>query len=580
MGRKSINFNELINELEKPGTAGRCKKTTSIPASDETLLAWIEAVVEITHDSNLSDEALTQALPYLRKIGKFLSLTPSQSMLMSVFMDQCNDTRINLSDLGRHFGCRNIRMIRMTADITALAEKRYIRMARHDGDQSFRVPREVINAIKENRLPVPKTYGGLSLEEMFMEFNDIFEETEHHELSTDELMSTVQEILTSNPDTTLSVGIAKLDLRPIDKLVFLKMAQLLVDNNDNAVNFSDLEDLLDCRASKSCVKNMLNRGESSLFRLGLIENSESGGFGDRTSFRLTEKAKKELLGALYTPDKPEDLARGLTKHESLAEKKLFYNKEEEASVAQLKALLSQEQFVKITDRLSEKGLRKGFACLFYGSPGTGKTETVYQIAKATGRNIMQVNISQLKSCWVGESEKNVKAIFERYRSQVEKGDIAPILLFNEADAIIGQRMENTTRAVDKMENAIQNILLEEMEKLEGILIATTNLTANLDKAFERRFLYKINFGRPNDKARAAIWRAMMPDIKESTAAMLGRTFDLSGGQIENIARRLMVEGILNGFDTIDDERIKTLCAEEAKGYSGSSHSKVGFSASA
>ena len=89
--------------------------------------------------------------------------------------------------------------------------------------------------------------------------------------------------------------------------------------------------------------------------------------------------------------------------------------------------------------MKEKGFRNGFACLFYGLPGTGKTETVYQLARKTGRNIMVVDVPQLKSMWVGQSEKNVKALFDRYREQVKRAKLTPILLFNEADAIIGKR---------------------------------------------------------------------------------------------------------------------------------------------
>ena len=113
---------------------------------------------------------------------------------------------------------------------------------------------------------------------------------------------------------------------------------------------------------------------------------------------------------------------------------------------------------------------------------------------------MQVNISQIKSCWVGESEKNIKGLFDNYRELVKKSEVTPILLFNEADAIIGVRKEGAQSAVDKMENSLQNIILQEMETLDGIMIATTNLQENMDKAFERRFLYKIKFDRPTEEA--------------------------------------------------------------------------------
>ena len=211
-------------------------------------------------------------------------------------------------------------------------------------------------------------------------------------------------------------------------------------------------------------------------------------------------------------------------------------------------------------------MRSGFACLLYGAPGTGKTETVLQIARATGRSIMQVNLSEMRSKWVGESEKNVKAVFDRYRNFVEYCDKEPILLFNEADAIINKRQEGAEHGVDKMENSIQNIILQEMENLDGIMIATTNLAQNMDKAFERRFLYKIKFEKPTLEARMHIWHEMIPTLSESDTKTLAEKYDFSGGQIENIARHNAINGILygdkaNSIDSLmaycDNERLET-----------------------
>lgn len=90
-----------------------------------------------------------------------------------------------------------------------------------------------------------------------------------------------------------------------------------------------------------------------------------------------------------------------------------------------------------------------------------------------------------------------------------------------------------------------------METLEGIMIATTNRTANLDKAFERRFLYKIKYERPTNEARAQIWQAMLPSLNAADAQTLSATFDLSGGEIENIVRKHTVNAILSGQDGVD-----------------------------
>ena len=163
---------------------------------------------------------------------------------------------------------------------------------------------------------------------------------------------------------------------------------------------------------------------------------------------------------------------------------------------------------------------------------------------------------------MGESEKNIKQVFDTYRSKVKECKIAPILLFNEADAVIGKRKEGAERAVDKMENSIQNIILQEMETLEGILIATTNLAQNMDKAFERRFLYKIKFEKPTAEARVDMWREMIPRLTEEEAWMLALKYDFSGGQIENIARHYTIGNILHGDREGIVEKLSTYCESE------------------
>lgn len=220
-------------------------------------------------------------------------------------------------------------------------------------------------------------------------------------------------------------------------------------------------------------------------------------------------------------------------------------------------------------------MRKGFACLFYGSPGTGKTETVNQLARITGRDVLVVDVTQIKSCWVGESEQNIKGLFDRYRALVKKNTVAPILLFNEADAVLGIRQEGAQRAVDKMENSIQNIILQEMETLEGIMIATTNLTCNLDKAFERRFIYKIEFERPTLEAKTQIWKSMIPSLTDEFAASLAKDYDLSGGQIENVSRKRTVEQILSGVEP-SEEMIREYCRTETLNANQECRKRIGF----
>ena len=220
------------------------------------------------------------------------------------------------------------------------------------------------------------------------------------------------------------------------------------------------------------------------------------------------------------------------------------------------------EFLKNPKKFTDLGARIPKGILLVGNPGTGKTESVMQWAREIGRDIIHVDISASKSMWYGESEKIVKDIFNRYRKLCKRSKLKPILLFNEADAIFSKRRDiSSGNSVDQTENTIQNILLEEMEKLEGILIATTNLSDNLDKAFERRFLFKIHFSKPSVEVKCNIWLNKMPALNHNEAMQLASLYDFSGGEIDNVVRKYTMMEIIDG-KTPSFETIQKLCNEE------------------
>ena len=267
------------------------------------------------------------------------------------------------------------------------------------------------------------------------------------------------------------------------------------DSNLNAT----ISDLYDGGERYSVATEMMEE-KHELFQKGLIEFAKKGNLSDAT-ITLSDKGRKLVLGekAFLFEDSIND--KNLIKTDSIKEKKLFYSPENQKEIDRLKAALQEEKLKGIQQRLKDDGLPVGVAVLLYGAPGTGKTESVMQIAKETGRSIIHVDISEAKSAWFGESEKRIKKIFTSYRNSCElaerKGELMPILLFNEADALISKRKNDTSGNCAQTENAIQNIILEELENLKGIFIATTNLASNMDSAFERRFLFKIKFENPS-----------------------------------------------------------------------------------
>jgi len=146
---------------------------------------------------------------------------------------------------------------------------------------------------------------------------------------------------------------------------------------------------------------------------------------------------------------------------------------------------------EVTSRLVEWGIKDKKSgidarIIFYGAAGTGKTMTAYSLAKSLKRQVLAFDCSKILSMYVGESEKNVRKIFDTFYELCEKTKSEPILLLNEADQFLGARSSGTITGADQMHNQMQNIFLEQIENFRGMLIATTNLLENIDKAFSRR----------------------------------------------------------------------------------------------
>lgn len=364
-----------------------------------------------------------------------------------------------------------------------------------------------------------------------------------------------------------------------DRWCMLQFMTTLGIDNDRYANFGDIDDMLSARTARNLLRQMRN-GSHPFVQNGYIEPYCEDGQTQIDQWVMTLQGWTTMLGNLKEAEemmpqqRNDDNTKLLTPYDKLTERPLYFSGKTEDQVNTLSHLLQEEQFANIRQALKKRGMPTGFCCLFYGTPGTGKTELVQQLAIATKRDLLQVNLSTLRDKYVGESEKQVKRIFDQYRSLVRSQERAPILFFNEADAILGNRMENTQRAVDKMENAIQNIILQEMEQLEGIMICTTNLTSCLDKAFDRRFIYKIEFEKPTSQARKLIWQSMLNDLNDEQAAELASRYDFSGGQIQNISRKQVINAIFSGKDNLDYEQIKQDCLNES--ISRNSRGKVGF----
>ena len=550
-----------------------CKDTT---AENLTLLKAFEQLLDMAEDSKLQPTMLKRAKRLTTYIGNILDINPVQAVLLAVILNGDRDEYVEMSYISRTLGCRNVSLLRYLEDLDSLRDKGLVQCVQRREDHGYRVPMAVIDALKQNQSFKRPDMTGLTIEQLFVYLNELYNKRDDGEVTIDMLYMELNDLLNKNLHLEFCQQVKRYKLDPDDMALLVYFAHKLINDDDDAITLSQFCDVFDNTFIYRSHRNLFRSGRHILLKREIIEPNHENGMFDGFSFHLTDDTKRSLLSELNIEiDKPQR-SRGLTPCADIVAKQMFYNSAEQSQVTRLQSLLDEKQFADITQRLKQKGMRTGFTCLFYGGPGTGKTETVLQLARITGRDIMQVDIPEIKSKWVGDSEKNIKAVFDRYRRAVKDCDKVPILLFNEADAVLGMRREGADRSVDKMENAIQNIILQEMETLQGIMIATTNLTGNLDKAFERRFLYKIHFQQPSIKAKRSIWLAMIPELDEAQAQQLAESYEFSGGQIENIARKKAVDDILNGSDTIDMAALRTYCDTELIDQRKSA--KVGFCA--
>lgn len=509
-----------------------------------TLLQAIEHVVQLSEDSKMSQEFMKKAKTEIQLLAKSYGITERQAILFCVCMEK-GPSRVDYHDIACHLDMNKISVLSYASDIDALVRRRLLKYRDVKDEDDFDIPTAVIRCLKHNEVYQLPQRKGLDCAGVFELLDSWFEDLNDDAISPHELSEELQSLFEDNPQVGFVKHLKEYCLNADDQMMVAFFCHRLVNRDDDDIRFGQIEDLFDNQGDFNRAKTNLRSGDHKVQKKNVIEHLCVDGIADVTRYKLTESAKRTLLAEMKINATEEKLADMLDSSKQ-SEKALFFPKDIERQVKELGSFLKQENYQKIQDRMKEKGFRNGFACLFYGSPGTGKTETVYQLARKTGRNIMVVDVPQLKSMWVGQSEKNVKALFDRYREQVKRAKLTPILLFNEADAIIGKRKNGAENAVDKMENSLQNIILQEMEQLDGIMIATTNLQENMDKAFERRFLYKIKFDKPTEEVRRHIWHSMIPELGDLDIHTLASKYDFSGGQIENIARHYAIDNILHG----------------------------------
>ncbi|WP_304339314.1 ATP-binding protein [Campylobacter ureolyticus] len=372
----------------------------------------------------------------------------------------------------------------------------------------------------------------------------------------------------------------KYSLSQEEKIIFLVLLKEEYSNEDEILrDFNTLVSMISKDEMHKLKNRTLLEENAKLMSLGLIDYDEILG---ATSINKSYFICEDVLYSIMHPQKNDKKTKKAMLENIVKESEIFELIEPNTDIddvvlnPKIKEVLNSilKQLDKdVINKLSSWGIKtkKGIDAkiIFYGPAGTGKTMSALSLAKSLKKQVLSFDCSKILSKYVGESEQNVRKIFDTYKSICKEAKIEPVLLLNEADQFLSSRMESGTSSADKMHNQMQNIFLEQIERFEGVLIATTNFLQSLDSAFSRRFDFKIEFKKPNFNERLIIWQKIMPEnanFEENFSFNELAKFELSGAQItlvlKNTALKVAVrdDDVFTLKDFIDEIKKEQISA--------------------
>jgi DNA polymerase III delta prime subunit len=530
-------------------------------------------IAEKAYKCKLSSDFFWEIDPYLESLATQLHLSKSQVFLLANIMslNYKSSGSVGIKDLAEYFESTPLRLLEYNADLEYLSEMGALKKEFNNrasnlilSKHNFILTENFSEALINNKPFVPvKVSDTTDFIDFLEKVNTLVDERAEKNQDTYLLLADFILLKNINAHIPFVSKINDLKLNWTDSIFFCYLCWQALDDEDLLSLSSTAKLIINTpKARYSFVRSIVKK-YNKLVTKKLIETNKSLWAND-LKVKLTNKSKEILFGEdakIYIKQEHED---DIHHAKAIKKKTLYYNAEENDSIRHIYDICREEHYNVLKQRLAEKRLPIGLVILFYGSPGTGKTETVYQVARETGRTIMHVDISQAKSMWFGESEKQIRNIFTSYEVLKERTELCPILLFNEADAIISKRKDSSSSSVAQTENAMQNIILEELEKFKGILIATTNMVVNFDKAFERRFLFKLEFKPPTLLTREKIWKSKLKGLNKTEYRALASNFNLSGAQIDNVVRKIITTEVTKGYRPNFTD-ILNFCEEEGFG---------------
>ena len=536
------------------------------------LLTSVQKLSTSIKGQELTEQLVNELVMDSQPLMGFYGITHFQALVFSVYLEaKLKDRDIDLERMVEIFGKKLSMLAEVNIAIEELTAKKLVYKKRHDysvrrkeeHNNTITVVDNAIGALMKGDKALMEVSKVSNFFALLSQIRELIVKRIDSIITTEELCDELLGLLQLNADfPEVEWLLSYPDVTKYDLAILLNIAIEHIEGQDEVnidkmikETYSEIQDRV--RYSRKIKEN-----QCPLFTNDLVINSDDE-FSFMSYVRLSEHAMEVMLGG-YKDTVAKVVKPKLCtvyKTEKINKESLFYNEAEKKQIDTISRALEEENYKKLVTKLKEKGLKTGINILLYGVAGGGKTSTVMQWAAQSGRDVFFLDISSVQSKFVGEAEKQLQSVWTSYKECRKSMKLAPILLFNEADAILGTRMQAESSA-SKSYNTLQNIMLQNMEDFEdGIFIATTNLAAHLDPAFERRFLYKVEYKKPEAHVRKQILSNVFQDISVDTIEKINDTCFLTGGQIQNVHKKILINSLLDEEANSEDV-ILELCKEE------------------
>ncbi len=526
----------------------------------------MEVISNITKHLTLDREQERQLAPYIEVISKTHGVNKEQTILLSHLMEHHGEKAVFPDDFARWMGVTNIHMLKWRDHMSSLAHHKWVMCVEGATGDSYQLTGPAYHAIMDDAPFLSQDLKNLTENEFFTQLHKIFRNRQEKRQVYGYMMIDIVTLLVNNQNTPIVRKIHSLECTFEEEIFLLYMCcKYYRDISRFAFAKKELESLFDDEAFTRLMLLMRNK-KSVIARNDYVKMKVSPQC-DSMVFELSWDIIKEISPSESTSEqKPEEKSEdpdididsflkideepSILQHipyETIPERNLYFDASVQQQMDTMGKMLEKKNLTKIQKRLKSHGMAPGVVCLLHGLPGTGKTSGILEMARRAKTDVYMVDISAVRSKYMGESIKNCKRIFTEYSKACKNNANPCCLLINEADAVITRRQSNATHSSDQEENAMVNVFLQCLEDFDhGCCFLTTNLAENFDPAIERRILMKVALGASTPEQREYIWRNNFPKLTDEQVKALAQDYELSPAEIMNVVKKEEINDVLKG----------------------------------